>query len=82
MSVNTNKPQVDPAVAQRWAAAMLEVFVPEQVEQVIKLLQQTYDTAVVSECDQTFTILLSKRGYPLRFEGSNAVKPFDPTRIK
>lgn len=68
--------------AEQWEAALLRMYTPEQVEQMLSVMLLTYDTAVIRECDQTFSILFSKKGYPLRFGGTNDVKPFNPTMYK
>lgn len=68
--------------AEKWEAVLLKMFVPEQVEQVLEVMLLTFDTAVIRECDQTFHIQFSKKGYPLRVGGTNDVKPFNPTMYK
>lgn len=68
--------------AEKWEAALLRMFVPEQVEQMLEVMLLTYDTAVIREHDQQFVILFSKKGYPLKFGGTNDVKPFNPTMYK
>lgn len=65
-------------VAERWAGKLLEMFVPEQVDQLLEVMQVTFDVAVIREFDQQFYIWFSKKGYPLKFGGTNDVKPFNP----
>ena len=52
------------------------------MEQLLEVMLLTYDTAVIREHDQQFVITFSKKGYPLKFGGTNDVKPFNPTMYK
>lgn len=54
----------------------------EQIEQMLEVLELTYDQAVIRQCDQKFYILFNDKGYPVRFGGSNDVKPVRPVMYK
>lgn len=69
-------------LAERWAERMLRMMVKEQVEQMLETLELTFDQAVIRECEQEFTILLSRKGFPVKFGGTNWVKAYNPTMYK
>ena len=68
--------------AEQWEAALLRMFVPEQVEQMLEVMLLTYDTAVIRETEQSFMVLFNDKGLPRAFNGSNNVRPVKPKMYK
>lgn len=61
---------------------LLEMFTPEQVDQLLDVMTQTFDNAVIRETEQTFTVLFNDKGLPRAFNGSNNVRPVKPKIYK
>lgn len=61
---------------------MLRMFTSEQIVQMLEVLELTYDQAVIRKCDQKFYILFNEKGLPVRFGGTNDVKPIRPMMYK
>lgn len=58
------------------------MFTAEQVEQLLEVMQVTYDNAVIRETEQTFMVLFNDKGLPRAFNGSNNVRPVKPVMYK
>jgi hypothetical protein len=63
---------------RRAVERMLRVLTLEQLEQWAEVLEQTYDMAVIRECEQTVTVLLNDKGFPRGFNASNNVRVVKP----
>lgn len=68
--------------AEAWAQKLLVMYTPEQVDQLLEVMQMTFDNAVIRQTEQTFTVLFNDKGHPRGFNGSNNVRPVKPVVYK
>lgn len=75
-------PEPKKAVRQGVEERLRRILSQEQIVQMLEVMEFTYDNAVIRRCDQKFYILFNDKGLPVRFGGSNDVKPIRPTMYK
>ena len=75
------EPTAESGQAERWAKILRDMYTVEQIDQMLEVMQLTYDNAVIRETEQSFTVLFNDKGFPRAFNGSNNVRPIKPKSV-
>lgn len=57
---------------------LLNIFTPEQLEQVTDLADRVKGRAVERHCQQELRVVFNENGHPRQFSGTDNVKPIAP----